>query len=203
MMVIKKAICQVHYKPELRNTLIYILLIFIQVQFSATSDLRKDLVYITDSGYAEFTSSVPLHTFTGQSNHLTGMIDTDENLIDFYLDLNTLKTGIDRRDRDMYRTLNVDEFPFAEFTGSLQNTFNPESSEKQEVIASGEFTIHGVTREVNINGVIQITEDGLLLEAEWTLNLNDYEIEPPGILFYRVNEEQQVRIEALLHPRDR
>jgi polyisoprenoid-binding protein YceI len=180
--------------------LIRIILPAILILFSASD---KSVVYLTNTGYAEFTSRVPLHTFKGQSNHLTGMIDPDENLIDFYLDLNTLKTGIDRRDRDMYRTLNVNEFPFAEFTGSLKHSFNPESSEKQEVIASGEFTIHGVTREVNINGVIQVTEYGLLLEAEWTISLNEYEIEPPGILFYRVNDEQQVCIEAVLRPRDK
>ncbi|MEX2455710.1 MAG: YceI family protein [Balneolaceae bacterium] len=158
---------------------------------------------MTDSGYAEFTSHVPLHSFTGKSNHLTGMIDPSERVVDFYIDLNTLKTGIGKRDRDMYSTLNVEEHPFAEFTGTLNSPIDMESTEKQTVEVTGDFTIHGVSREVTIPGTIQKNEDHLLLEAEWTLNLNDYNIEPPGILFYRVNEEQEVRIEATLLPQDR
>lgn len=155
-------------------------------------------VFYTDSGHAEFTSSVPLHSFTGESDNLTGMIDPQENIVDFYLDLKSLKTGIGRRDRDMFRTLNVDEYPFAEFTGSLDSPFDIESAEEQPVTVSGEFSIHGVTREISIDGILQNRGGDIYLEAEWIINLSDYDIEPPGILFYRVNEEQEVRIEAVL-----
>ncbi len=162
-------------------------------------DVRQDVVYITDSGHVEFTSRVPLHTFTGSSDHLHGLIDFDENLVDFYLDLSTLKSGIGRRDRDIYRTLNVDDYPFAEFTGTLSTSFDQNSSETQQVEVQGEFTIHGVTRNVTIQGTMQKQGEELYLTAEWILNLEDYDIEPPGILFYRVNEEQELRIEATLN----
>ncbi|CAN5348473.1 hypothetical protein BH23BAC3_BH23BAC3_14350 [soil metagenome] len=58
----------------------------------------ETIIYFTDTGTAEFTSNVPLHIFTGSSGHLTGMIELQKNIIDFYLDLNTLKKGIGRRD---------------------------------------------------------------------------------------------------------
>lgn len=180
-----------------------LLVILLQLFPAAESSLQDEMIYHTDSGLAEFTSSVPLHTFTGSSNNLTGMIDLQENIVDFYLDLSTLKTGIDRRDRDMYRTLNVEEHPFAEFTGSLTSSFDNESTQSQPVIVEGEFTLHGVTREVTIEGELQKQGDELHLEAEWVLLLNDYNLEPPGILFYRVTEEQEIRIEAVLQAHDR
>lgn len=161
-------------------------------------DVNDEIVYFTDSGEAEFTSSVPLHTFTGRSGNLTGMIDLQENLIDFYLDLNTLKTGIGRRDRDMYRTLNVDDHPFAEFTGSFVSQFDENIAEPQVAIVEGEFSIHGVTRQIRIEGELQKQGEDLHLSAEWIILLDDYGIDPPGILFYRVTEEQEVRIEAVL-----
>jgi len=181
----------------------YFLILLLLMQFSTSEQVTEDVVYMTESGYAEFESSVPLHSFTGESEHLTGMIDPAENLVDFYLDLNTLKTGIGRRDKDMYRTLNVDANPFAEFTGSLESMFDMDSSEEQQVTVNGEFTINGETRQVKIDGTILVNGDELVLEASWTLNLDDYNIEPPGILFYKVNEEQKVRIEATLKPKDR
>lgn len=155
-------------------------------------------VYITHSGTAEFTSSVPLHTFTGKSDHLIGMIDFEENLIDFYLDLNTIRTGIDRRDRDFFRTLKVDQYPFAEFTGSFETVPEQSLNEEIPVKVTGDFTIHGVTKQIQVDGIIKKTENGLHLEAGWILLLADYEIEPPGILFYRVNEEQNIQIKAML-----
>jgi polyisoprenoid-binding protein YceI len=163
----------------------------------------EDVIYYTESGIAGVTSRVPLHTFTGESENLTGMFDPERNIIDFYLDLETLKTGIGRRDRDMYRTLNVNDYPYAEFTGSLVSNFDELSDEKQRVTVSGEFSINGVTRGLRLDGFMQKQGENLFLEAEWILMLDDYDIEPPGILFYRVNEEQEIRIEAVLEPRTR
>jgi len=169
-----------------------------------TTDFNDpELVYYSDSGYASFTSRVPLHTFTGESRHLTGLIDLQENQIDFYLDLGTLKTGIDRRDRDMYRTLNVEQHPFAEFTGTLTGGFNLNENSSQDVTASGEFTVNGVSQNVEIAGKLYKENDRLILEAEWTLLLEDYDIDPPGILFYRVDDDQHIEIRAELEPHAR
>ena len=165
-------------------------------------NINDDVVYYTDSGHAEFTSSVPLHSFTGESNHLTGMIDFRENIVDFYLDLNTLETGIGKRDRDMYETLNVEEHPFAEFTGTLETPFNPDSSAQQLARVTGEFTINGIAREVSIEGTLLSRGERIVLNAAWELKLEDYDIEAPGILFYRVDEVQEIEIEASLNPVD-
>ena len=165
-----------------------------------TTPQQEGLVYYSETGHAEFTSSVPLHSFTGSSDHLTGMIDFRENLIDFYLDLETLDTGNNMRDNDMYETLNVEEYPFAEFTGSLQTSFDSTSTEKQEVTVEGEFTIHGVTQTRSVTGTLQKVDDGIQLRAEWIIDITDYDIEPPGILFYRVEDKMDVRIKALLKP---
>ncbi len=182
----------------------YLLVILVHLSFAPVlNSAGEDTVYFTDSGQAEFTSSVPLHTFTGESSHLTGMFDPEENVIDFFLDLNTLRTGIDRRDRDMFRTLVVDEFPFAEFTGTLASPFDLNSSEEQTVSVTGEFTVHGVTREKTVEGTLQNQGGSLKLRAEWILDITDYDIEPPGLLFYRVRDEIEMLIEAELHPTSR
>ncbi|MDR9365065.1 MAG: YceI family protein [Balneolaceae bacterium] len=174
--------------------------IFIAIlMFSTTAQAQS---YITETGRVSFTSSVPLHSFTGRSEHLNGLIDLEENLVDFYIDLQTLDTGNGKRDRDMYSTLEVEEHPFAEFTGSLTSSYDPESAEEQNVTVTGDFSIHGVTQNIEVEGTLQKTGAGLQLNASWILNMADYKIEPPGILFYRVDEEIEVRIEAELEQQD-
>lgn len=141
-----------------------------------------------------------MHTFTGTSDHLVGLIDLSDSTVDFYIDLETFDTGISKRDKDMRRTLETDEYPFAEFFGKLVSDFDPTSTEPQKVTVRGEFSVHGVTRDIEVNGTLQKTDEGLKLNAAWTLNIEDYDIEPPGILFYRVDEDQDIEIEATLTP---
>ncbi|MDZ7693515.1 MAG: YceI family protein [Balneolaceae bacterium] len=157
-------------------------------------------VYKTESGHAEFRSEVPLHSFTGTSDHLVGLINLADSTVDFYIDLNTLDTGINKRDRDMKETLETDKFPFAEFFGKLVSDFDTSSSEPQNVTVKGEFGIHGITRQVQIDGTLQKTDRGLIVKADWVIDIENYDIEPPGILFYRVEKEQDINIEALLTP---
>ena len=155
---------------------------------------------MTKTGHAEFTSSVPLHTFTGTSEHLTGKISLPDSTVDFYLDLTTLETGISKRDKDMRETLETGDHPFAEFFGTLVTPFDPERNGPQPATVRGEFTLHGVTRTVTIDGTLRMTDDGLKVEAAWELNLDDYNIEPPSLLIVRVDEVQKIRIEAVLEP---
>lgn len=156
--------------------------------------------YQTTDGLAQFHSSVPLHTFTGESEYLNGLIDFEQNLVDFYLDLSTLKTGNSRRDRDMYRTLNIDQYPFAEFTGKIDSDYDPDSSEEQTVTVTGEFSIHGITVNKQFEGTIENTGRSIIVNAKWVQDITDHQIEPPGILFYRVRDEMDVEIQAELFP---
>jgi len=175
-------------------TLISFLLLF----FVFTADLEAQS-YITEEGYVEFKSSAPLLTFKGTSNHLTGLIDLDQNLVDFYVDLTTLDTGINLRNRHMRNSyLETDKFPFAEFTGSMNSIFDPESTGKQEVTVMGAFTIHGVTREMEITGTLERMSDEIELIATWTVLLEDHNIDRPSVIFYELAEEQEVTIKALL-----
>lgn len=159
-------------------------------------------VFETESGHVTFRSEVPTHTFTGESDQLVGRINLEESTVDFYVDVHTIETGVARRDRDMLETLEAEEHPFAEFYGTLNDEVDLDGQEPQPVTVTGEFTVHGVTQEMTLDGVIEPVEQGLRVEASWTVRLEDHDIEPPGILFYRVDQEQDVSIEATLTPVD-
>ncbi len=155
--------------------------------------------YMTDSGRAEFDSRVPLHTFTGTSDVLVGRISLPDSTVDFYLDLETLDTGIGKRDKDMKKTLETDTYPFAEFFGKLVSPFDPAGG-TQPAVVRGTFTIHGHSQALEVTGTLEPTDDGLRLQAAWELNLDDYEIKPPKLLVMKVDPVQQMRISALLLP---
>jgi len=159
--------------------------------------------FMGEDGYVEFVSTAPLLEFKGTSNNLTGLIDLDENLVDFYVDLNTLDTGIDLRNnhmRDSY--LETDKYRFAEFTGELISEFDPSSMQEQQAEVTGMFQIHGVEREIDVNGTLKPTDNGLQLDASWIILLEDYNIDKPKVVFYELASEQTVNISILLKPQD-
>ncbi|MGN8226455.1 YceI family protein [Gracilimonas sp. BCB1] len=167
---------------------------------SAIASAAMAQSYMTEEGSAVFYSKVPLHTFSGESENLTGIINLSNSKVDFYIDLTTLETGIEKRDRDMKETLETEKYPFAEFFGELVSDFNPDTTAEQPVTVKGEFKIHGVSQEVTIDGTLQMKPEGLVVKASWILLLEDYDIVPPSLLFVKVDQEQEIEIEALLKP---
>lgn len=172
-----------------------VLLFMIMVPFQ--SDAQSFLAQ--DGGYVEFISTAPLLEFKGKSDNLAGLINFDDNTVDFYIDLNTLDTGVRLRNqhmRDSY--LETEKFPFAEFTGTLDTMYDFDKAGPQEVTTTGIFNIHGVEREMTINGVLEYTGEGLKLDASWTILLEDHNIRKPRVVFYELADKQTVNISILL-----
>ncbi len=174
---------------------LFILFAFATLSFSVSAQS-----FYSETGTAKFTSSVPLHNFTGTSESLVGMIKLDDMSVDFYIDLETLDTGNAKRDKDMLITLETEKYPFGEFFGEIVSDFDASSTAEQPVTVKGDFTIHGQSKEVEIDGTITKTQDGLMVKASWILNLDDYDITPPRLLLIKVDEEQAIEIEVLLKP---
>lgn len=154
--------------------------------------------FYTEEGSVKFTSSVPLHAFSGTSENLVGQIDLSEGTVDFYIDLETLDTGNAKRDKDMLLTLETKDHPFGEFFGKITSEFDPSSSDEQMVTVEGLFKIHGEENEIVVEGTLSKTDAGLVLNAAWVLLLDDYKIIPPKLLFIKVDQEQKIEITALL-----
>ena len=155
--------------------------------------------FTATDGYVAFTSRAPLLEFQGKSNQLAGLVDLDQNLLDFYVDLTTIDTGIRLRNKHMNDSyLETDKFPFAEFTGMLSGLPDLTLSAPQPAVAEGTFTIHGVSREIRVEGTLEAVPEGLQLNAAWTVLLDDYNIRRPKVVFYELAEEQEVEISILL-----
>lgn len=156
----------------------------------ALSGIAQAQVFETRTGYAEFESKASIESFKGISKNLAGQLSIPDSTLDFYLDLNTIATGITLRDRQMRENfLETETFPFAEFTGKFYTAIDLSSESPQKVFVRGDFKIHGVTKQLDV--VATLTPKGrnsLTATASWPLKLSDFGIEVPSLLFYRLNE---------------
>lgn len=87
----------------------------------------------------------------------------------------TLKTGNNRRDRDLNKSMESDQIPKIRFELSAVRP-HWERHDSASVAMSGAFTIHGVTREATFDGVVAHQADGVRVTASLPLNLKDYAI---------------------------
>lgn len=156
--------------------------------------------FLTKNGEVIFLSKAPLNEFEGKSSFLNGLINLDKNLLDFFIDLNTLKTGIGLRDSHMRENyLETDQYPFAEFTGKIAQAPTLMVGERIPVKALGVFKMHGREKQIEVVGFLTKLQNGKInLNADFTIKLTDYKISIPSLIFYELAEEQKVTINATL-----
>jgi polyisoprenoid-binding protein YceI len=184
----------------INNTALVLLLVI--TTFIVSPNSLDAQIFSADQGKVEFISKTSIETFTGTSNDLKGLLDLELKKLDFYIDLNTLRTGINLRDEHMRESyLETKKYPFAEFTGIL-NGYNPARKDTQSVIAVGSFSLHGVTTSRTIQGRIFEGPDHIYVEAKWEVMLTDHKITIPKVLFLKLADRQEVRIQTRLNRKD-
>lgn len=151
-------------------------------------------------GRAVFESQAQIESFQGVSTHLAGLVNFADSTLDFYLDLNTLETGISLRDRQMRdQFLETKKFPYAEFTGRIYTPVDLSDATSQKVFVQGGFTVHGVRQVIDVVGTVTpMDANRIRVQADWSVNLKDYGIEVPSVLVFRLNETIRISIDLTM-----
>lgn len=168
----------------------------------AVTTIQGSQQWITTQGEATFISRAPLLEFEGVSDKLQGLLDLEQNLVDFYIDLETLDTGIKLRDKHMRDSyLETGMYPFAEFSGTFLRKPDVTAQGPQSVTVTGVFQMHGVRRDITVDGELDFSDPNeILLVASWKVLLSDYDIDIPKAVFYELDNEQEIVINATLVP---
>jgi polyisoprenoid-binding protein YceI len=164
----------------------------------------------------KFESEAPLETIIGVTNRIGVRLSLDLNDISknvkgkAIVDVGSLKTGIDLRDRDMKGEsfFNTEKFPIAEFTllsFSNANSTELKDGKKISATANGKLTIHGVTRNVAVPVILSyLTESAntktrvngnlLIVNSTFTIKMTDYGLKIPAFLFYKLQDEIKISL---------
>jgi len=131
------------------------------------------------SGTLSFDARATLGRFTGTTATLTGAITGGPGLeavrgwVAFPAD--SLRTGNRLRDRDMRASLETARFPIIRFALTAVRPSTPQG-DTVVVTLAGDFTIHGVTRAVELPATLTWGPDALRLQALLTLDVRDYQV---------------------------
>jgi len=91
------------------------------------------------------------------------------------------------------------KFPTATFKGKIvgfEKAFNGNS----EVRAIGKLTIHGQSNEVEIGGLLKLVNEKITMSSSFMIELEDYKIKIPKLLWQNIAERVEVNIEFIYGP---
>jgi len=89
--------------------------------------------------------------------------------------VSTLRTGNDRRDRDLQKSMEPAKYPVLRFElDSVAAETGP--SDSLAATLRGRLSLHGVTREVLLPSVLSFLTDGVRVRSDFPVNLKDYRI---------------------------
>ena len=98
------------------------------------------------------------------------------------------------------RYMETDKFPDATFTGRLIDWKANSEDGVREVTASGDLTIHGVTRKRQIKGKLTKKQNTYQFDAVFDVKLQEHNITIPVLFFTQITESVQVTIKYPLNP---
>jgi len=129
-------------------------------------------------GTLSFDGRANVGGFTGTTSTLSGAMTGGADLaaVRGWVEapVATLKTGKDRRDRDLLKSMEADKYPTIRF--DLEGVSAAAPADSLPVTLKGRLTIHGVAREVELPGSLVLTTDRARVRADFPLNLKDYKI---------------------------
>jgi len=183
-------------RPRFYRSLILVGLLF---QPGATTSAAEYHLNRDKTNLVKFISEAPIEDFEGVTDKIDGYVlwegagfGADSNFtnseIYFEVELAGLDTGIGLRNRHMRDNyLETDLFPYAFYHGKITNVVL-DSVNYYTITSEGIFSVHGVERALSISALVSTTDTDLRVYCEFDLNLTDYNIDIPSLMFLKINE---------------
>ncbi|KAA3651743.1 MAG: YceI family protein [Bacteroidetes bacterium] len=156
--------------------------------------------YLTQNGTINFYSETPLENIESVNNQVSSVLDTENGNIVFSLLIKAFsfeKALMQEHFNEKY--LESEKYPKSTFKGSILDYSTYElSNEPTKVKIKGQLTIHGVTKEIEVNGSLTKTSDSKIKgESEFLVLLDDYNIKVPSAVSGNIAKE--IKIKAIMN----
>ena len=185
-------------KPKINGAILFLLLYY---GYGVPAEYHVDR---KGENLVKFISDAPLEDFEGITDQIDGYIlwegDDPANNSEFHfeVDLSTLDTGIGLRNRHMRENyLETDKYPLAQYSGKVT---------KVEKTAEGVYTvetdgllkIHGQERPLALTSKVTDGEESFLIQSGFKVNLKDFDIKIPKLMFMKLNEVIEIKVDFVV-----
>jgi len=163
---------------------------------SITNRAGQDL-YVCKTAKVTFYSNAPIEdirasTFSGASvfNAATGELDFSVPIRSFEFEKSLMQEHFNSD------YMESDKYPRATFKSKLNERVDVTKDGSYTVTATGDFTVHGVTKIRTITGNISIKNAIVTITSEFMVKCADHHIDIPKIVFHNIAESIKMTVSA-------
>ncbi len=169
-----------------------ILLYTTQFSFSQKYTLEKSTI--------TFYSDAPVEDIKAENSKAASLLNMTTGDIVFSIPIEEFEFEKDLMKKHFNeKYLETEKYPKATFQGKIIG-FKTEVSGEQETSAKGKLTMHGVTKEIEVQGIIDMTNNKPRIKANFKIRIADYNIKIPQLLWKNIAEEVDVKVEFNYKP---
>lgn len=168
--------------------------------FCATSQAFAQLKYGVEASRLTFFSDGAIEDIRAVNTRVTSIFDAGRGDIamllrikDFQFDKKLMQVHFNEK------FLESEKYPKSTFIGQVSG-FDPQKNGVQRVTATGKLLIHGVTREVQVPGTLELRDKALHLKTKFKIKLADYDIAIPQIVWQNIAEEVELDLDIKFSP---
>ena len=151
--------------------------------------------YLAESSVVSFFSHGAIEDISAKNsktvsifNATTGDVVFSIPIKDFEFEKSLMKEHFNEK------YMETEKFPKATFQGKITG-FTITSVGEQVSKASGKLTIHGVTKDIDVPGTIEVVNGKVVMKSKFIVKLADYSIAIPQLLWQNIAEEVETKIE--------
>ena len=165
--------------------------------------LHAQAKYLAKSGHVWFAASTPLETVEAHNHQATSYIDSNTGDIACQLLMKSFKFDkalMEEHFNENY--VESDKFPKGEFKGKISNLseINFKKDGIYKAVADGSLTIHGVTKQMKIEGTIEVKDNDLVVKAQTTITPEEFNIAIPAIVKDKIAKTIDINVDMTYNP---
>ncbi|MBC9796991.1 YceI family protein [Sinomicrobium weinanense] len=189
----------IHRRLKHSGVLICLLTIFL---VSAIPSLQAQKKYITRTGEIHFEASVPsFEEVDARTKSASAVLEASTGEFAALVLIKSFRFKVALMEEHFNENYVMsDDYPKASFRGRIEE-FNAASlgDRPEKYHISGELTVRGTTKEMNIPATLRKTGDKIILNSTFTTTPGDFGIKIPGIVRNKIAREVVVDVHFELH----
>jgi polyisoprenoid-binding protein YceI len=160
--------------------------------FTTTSMAQK---YTAETTFVSFYSHATIEDITAENKKTSSIFNSANGEIVFSVPIKEFefaKSLMKEHFNEKY--MESEKFPKSTFQGKVTG-FDIKANGPQQVKAVGKLTIHGMAKEIEIPGTLEVKDGKIMMKAKFPAKLEDYNITRPQLLWQNIAEEVEVTVD--------
>lgn len=151
--------------------------------------------YLTKNGAINFFSKAAMEDISADNNQVLSIVDASKGKMAISILMKSFlfeKALMQEHFNENY--VESDKYPKATFKGDILDfdSINETETKKQ---VKGILTIHGVSKEVTIDANFTKTKEGILVDGNFMIALDDYDVKIPAVVAKNIAKNIKVTFE--------